>query len=609
MAFLPRDECEGQGMRYLSLFSGIEACSVAWEPLGWKPVAFAEWDDFPKAVLKYHWPDVPDLDDVMKVTAEDLEKLGPFELLVGGSPCFGKGSLVLTKNGLKCIEDIGVGEEVMTREGRWQKVLRIGHKEAETVVLRAYGMPDTVVTLNHPYWARQRTWHHGHRKNWRTFGDPSWTEVDKLTKDSFLSTLIIAEESNPRNLTKDDCWLIGRYIADGHYRNDLRGDTPNHRQYQLVISVGKNKIEAFKERMKGYTFSCYPHTPSVYRCVFSSKRLVTLVEELGIGKGAENKEFSSEILTLPKDLLREVVDGYLSGDGCVKGNTTSATTVSRKLVVSLTMAFAKVFRCGCGINEVEMPEKTVICGREVNQKNFWQVRCNLNAKRHIWVEDGGFIWNQVKELIPNGVTTVYNLEVDKDHSYIANGMVVHNCQDLSVAGKRAGLRNEDGSLTRSGLFDHQMRIFELARKINGCRFCLWENVPGALSSNGGQDFAYVLGTMVQGDVPVPRDGWGNSGVCVSESGDRIVEWRVLDAQYMGVPQRRRRIFALVDTGAWWGRPPVLFEPEGLPWNPVTGGTPPQGITGRAYEGADPDSRGLFGDIVRATVPKGDEDDE
>lgn len=92
---------------------------------------------------------------------------------------------------------------------------------------------------------------------------------------------------------------------------------------------------------------------------------------------------------------------------------------------------------------------------------------------------------------------------------------------------------------------------------------LFENVPGAFSSNNGRDFGYILGSMVQGDVPVPRDGWKNSGVCVSERGDRIVEWRVLDAQYFGVPQRRRRIFALLHTGAWGGYPPVLFESESL----------------------------------------------
>lgn len=138
------------------------------------------------------------------------------------------------------------------------------------------------------------------------------------------------------------------------------------------------------------------------------------------------------------------------------------------------------------------------------------------------------------------------------------------CQDLSIAGQRRGLVNEDGSLTRSGLFDYQMQIFEWAVKNNGARFMLWENVPGAFSSNQGNDFAYILGTMVQGNVPVPRDGWKNSGICVSENGDRIVEWRVLDAQYFGVPQRRRRIFALLHTGAWGEYPPVLFESESLP---------------------------------------------
>lgn len=141
------------------------------------------------------------------------------------------------------------------------------------------------------------------------------------------------------------------------------------------------------------------------------------------------------------------------------------------------------------------------------------------------------------------------------------------CQDLSIAGLRRGLVNMDGSLTRSGLFDYQMQIFEWARRNNGCEWMLWENVPGAFSSNEGNDFGYILGSMVQRDVPVPKDGWKNSGVCVSENGDRIVEWRVLDAQYFGVPQRRRRVFALLRAGAWGGDPPVLFESESLRRNP------------------------------------------
>ena len=155
------------------------------------------------------------------------------------------------------------------------------------------------------------------------------------------------------------------------------------------------------------------------------------------------------------------------------------------------------------------------------------------------------------------------------------------CQDLSVAGKRAGLRNDDGSTTRSGLFDEQMRIFEIARKYCGARYCLWENVPGAFSSNNGNDFRYVLESMVGGSVPLPPDKWKNSGVAISGDGRRLVEWRVLDAQNFGVPQRRRRIFALLDTGAWWSRQPILFEQEGMLWDSAKSRDEGKGIAERA----------------------------
>ncbi len=74
-------------MKYLSLFSGIEAATVAWDPLGWEPVAFAEFEDFPKAVLAYHYPNVPDLGDVTKITKEMIIALGHIDIVVGGSPC------------------------------------------------------------------------------------------------------------------------------------------------------------------------------------------------------------------------------------------------------------------------------------------------------------------------------------------------------------------------------------------------------------------------------------------------------------------------------------------------------------------------------------------
>ncbi len=133
------------------------------------------------------------------------------------------------------------------------------------------------------------------------------------------------------------------------------------------------------------------------------------------------------------------------------------------------------------------------------------------------------------------------------------------CQDLSVAGKRAGLAGE-----RSGLYMEQIRIIKEMRehdRISGRtgvdirpRYMVWENVPGAFSSNGGKDFAAVLEEAIRTaepeapDVPVPPKGWPTSGCIRDVDGRWSVAWRVLDAQFWGVPQRRRRIALVADFG-------------------------------------------------------------
>lgn len=107
------------------------------------------------------------------------------------------------------------------------------------------------------------------------------------------------------------------------------------------------------------------------------------------------------------------------------------------------------------------------------------------------------------------------------------------CQDLSIAGHRAGL---DG--LRSGLFFEQCRIAdELC-----IDWMLWENVVGALSSNNGSDFASVLKSITGYTATVPDGGWRNTGICLGPK--RFAVWRVFDSQYFGVSQQRRRIFVV-----------------------------------------------------------------
>ena len=146
------------------------------------------------------------------------------------------------------------------------------------------------------------------------------------------------------------------------------------------------------------------------------------------------------------------------------------------------------------------------------------------------------------------------------------------CQDMSIAGKRAGIKhkeNGDEETTRSGLFMEAVRIIkEMRIATNGKypTFAVWENVPGAFSSNRGEDFRIVLEELIKIKEPeavmpaVPKGGWAHADCYIGDGWS--LAYRVFDAQYWGVPQRRRRIYLVADfAGQRAGE--ILFEREGL----------------------------------------------
>jgi DNA (cytosine-5)-methyltransferase 1 len=170
------------------------------------------------------------------------------------------------------------------------------------------------------------------------------------------------------------------------------------------------------------------------------------------------------------------------------------------------------------------------------------------------------------------------------------------CQDLSIAGKRAGLAG-----ARSGLFMEQVRIVKEMREHDRKsgrtgdmvrpRFMVWENVPGAFSSNKGRDFAAVLEEIIRiaepeaPDIEVPEKGWPTWGGYHDEVGGRwSVAWRVHDAQYWGVPQRRRRISVVADFGGDTAGE-ILFERKSVPGHPAESGTARERLAGNAENGA------------------------
>lgn len=173
------------------------------------------------------------------------------------------------------------------------------------------------------------------------------------------------------------------------------------------------------------------------------------------------------------------------------------------------------------------------------------------------------------------------------------------CQDMSVAGKRAGLKHTsagDDETTRSGLFIEAIRIIkEMRLATNGIypRFAVWENVPGAFSSNRGEDFRLVLEEFIRISEPnavmpaVPQAGWAYAD-CINGDGWSVA-YRTFDAQYWGVPQRRRRIYLVADfRGGRAGE--ILFKREGLRGHTAQSGTQGQEIAGDIGNGIKADDR-------------------
>lgn len=164
------------------------------------------------------------------------------------------------------------------------------------------------------------------------------------------------------------------------------------------------------------------------------------------------------------------------------------------------------------------------------------------------------------------------------------------CQDLSIAGKRAGMAGE-----RSGLFSEAVRIIrEMRYATFGAypKYAVWENVPGAFSSNKGEDFHAVLQSLcrvIDPDATIPRPTDARGGIKWPRAGAILADhyslaWRTMDAQHWGVPQRRLRISLILDlTGGRAGE--ILFEPESLRGHFAPGVTPGQATAGTAENGA------------------------
>lgn len=471
----------------------------------------------------------------------DICKVDSFpkcDLFTFSFPCFVEGTLVLTKDGYKEIQDIEVGDYVLTHTNSWQKVIRTMTNEADRL-LSINCMPSEKIycTPNHPFYVRKLShpWDNEKRRHIRKFSDPKWINAKDLTSEYYVGTAInqieklpkwdgiekntswghsIHENKLARQMELEDFWyIIGRYIGDGWIRT----------QSGIIICANQEEVGQiipYLERLKwGYSLS---NETTVVKIHIPFQEIGEYC--LRFGKGAANKRLTSDILNLPVKLLKSFIKGYLDSDGSFTQNRYKIGSVSRKLIYETAQCIMKAYHVPVSIYFTKRNVQTIIEGRTVNQRDSYELAFKLdkNIQDKAFYENG-YIWSPIKEINTEEQNIlVYNLEVENDNSYQVQNIICHNCTDLSVAGKQAGMVKGE---TRSGLVYEVIRILHNMKETNTLpEFMIMENVDALVNKKNLPQYEEI-------NKEFEEIGYG----CL---------WNVENAKYTGIPQNRNRVYGL-----------------------------------------------------------------
>ena len=511
-------------MEYGSVCSGIEAASVAWEPLGWRPVWFSEIEAFPSAVLKSHWPKVPNIGDMTLISGKirRREVRAP-DILVGGTPCFTAGHLILTATGYKAIDDVMPGDLVVTHLGCLKKVTRIGSKDAEVGILSAVGQPAKIMTTpDHPFlsvdYRRQNTHRNGERAIVEHCGDLKWTAAKEMRGQNWCALVNYQIEQDvslpPRFAPEVVMYLAGMYLGDGYIR-----EWAGKNKKTVVFGLNAAKVDRLLAVVSREDVTIANDRTSIKVSIYDTELANWL--ELHFGRMSNAKRISPWVFssTLRHHLLR----GYLDTNGNRTKNGFVANSVSKALAYGV-VDLANCCDYVAAASFVKTSDTTVIEGRIVNQQNYWSVKAvysHLSRKSRV---RHGYRLRRASTYVAAGIETVYNIEVEDDNSFILNGAVVNNCQAFSMAGLRQGLSDARGQLTLA--YVELLDEIDRTRLADGLPPCIavWENVPGVLSTDDNA-FGCFLAALAGDDEPLepgprPEHGrssahwtWNNDGLC------------------------------------------------------------------------------------------------
>lgn len=523
-------------VKIFSAFAGYDAMLLSLKRLArnypqfsFECVGYSEIDKYACIAHDALHPDIKSYGDI---TAVDWSTVPDFDILTWSSPCFCAGTLVFTNRGYIPIEGVKIGDMVLTHTNQFQRVIAVGSKMSDNVYrVRGMGFCDTFVTGNHPYYVRRR-YRKGHQAI-RMFDAPEWKSISSVTKDDFYGYAIsqveelpnwdgvikcygshwdVVNELKQKFIVGDFWYLMGRYVGDG-WRQSYKGTS------KIVIACSKRNEESLVWALNklGFAYSKSVER-TVYKYTIVKKELCEFVKRYGMY--AHGKRVDVETINLPTPLLQEFVRGYIDSDGHYdeKTDSYSTTTVSRMLAFGMQQCISKAFNCHVSMTLYHRPPTYTIEGRIVNQRDTYSLRWHTSKKR----QDKAFFESKQCWMPINiaekqtGWHLVYNLEVEDDNSYTANGAIVHNCQSVSAAGQLKGMT--EGTDAASAV------IWSIDRclAVKHPKYILLENV------------ANIVGARFIGEFNRFQDllrGFGYK-----------CHTKIMNAKQYGVPQNRERLF-------------------------------------------------------------------
>lgn len=359
--------------------------------------------------------------------------------------CFPAGTLVLTRKGYRPIEDIDVGDEVLTHKLRWRAVTEVSSARRPLMSITGHGHPGLLVSPEHPFYARQREnkWNNSRRSYDRVLNPAEWAPASVLEKGwywasptNFPELLIPPVPGRGMEVNLQLMWLAGRYLGDGWTRlTDQRAE--------LVITCGRHEVDNLRKLLGAWPRSGERagfnelewrgrETETAYQFSTNHRGLVGWLRE-NFSHRAESKTIPAWALGMNDAFKKALLEGYLSADGWKEGRFCEVITVSKALAYGIK---ALVSSLGKTVAIYSRANSNVIQGRKINARPYFKLRWRnaLDEARTQTFREDGLEWCPVRSQTPAAIEAdVFNIGVEDDESYIVEGIVVHNCKHFSKA--------------------------------------------------------------------------------------------------------------------------------------------------------------------------------